>query len=343
MPRSFIFILCLSLAFTNLFAQRPEDFQIVLPVDKVPNSLYNTISYLDTRYDTTYMGIVQLGAFNRKAKVIPRTHFSTQMSTILQTLIDSTSKNGQLLFQLRQFNFAEITGAMSEKGYCYIRASLYARINDRYRSLSTIDTVLLVKSLDVTKPLFRNGSKIITDYIASNLVMTPVDSTDLSYDDVLRMDSIDKRKIKVYNTARMTDGIYRDFESFRNQVPDTLTMTAEEKDGQLTSVKAPGEKGKLKKVKAKDVYAIVHNGKAFIGTDYGYYPLEKRGDDFYFTGKAKVTAAAGDVIMASVFFGLLGGLIASDANATFEMKIDHINGGFIRLKEVQGTLSGINN
>lgn len=39
--------------------------------------------------------------------------------------------------------------------------------------------------------------------------------------------------------------------------------------------------------------------------------------------------------MASLFFGVVGALIASDANATFEMKLDYLNGGFIPVKEVK--------
>jgi hypothetical protein len=35
------------------------------------------------------------------------------------------------------------------------------------------------------------------------------------------------------------------------------------------------------------------------------------------------------------FFGIIGSLIASDAEASFEMKIDHGNGGFIRLREIK--------
>ncbi|HEX8462580.1 MAG TPA: hypothetical protein VF623_14165, partial [Segetibacter sp.] len=77
------------------------------------------------------------------------------------------------------------------------------------------------------------------------------------------------------------------------------------------------------------------NGQAYIATDYGFYPLRKINSDYHFTGKAKVQANTGDVIAASLFFGILGGLIASsNSDATFDMKLDHINGGFIRLKEV---------
>ncbi len=83
------------------------------------------------------------------------------------------------------------------------------------------------------------------------------------------------------------------------------------------------------------MYAFVYKGQPFVATEYGYYPLQKINDDFYFTGKAKVTANTGDVIAASLFFGIIGGLIASNSEATFEMKIDHLNGGFIRLKEIE--------
>ena len=42
------------------------------------------------------------------------------------------------------------------------------------------------------------------------------------------------------------------------------------------------------------------------------------------------------MIAASVFFGVIGGLIAINAQATFEMKIDHIDGGLIWLKGING-------
>jgi hypothetical protein len=105
----------------QLFSQsRTEDFEIGSPELKVSNSLYTTIQYVDSRYDTTSMGIVQLGAFNRKARVVPKIPFATQLTNTVHALIDNTAKDGELLFQFRQFNFAEVTGAVSEKGYCYI-------------------------------------------------------------------------------------------------------------------------------------------------------------------------------------------------------------------------------
>ena len=335
MNKFLLFPIFIFLITPKLFSQnRTEDFEITLPDKKVSNSLYKTIRFIDSRYDTSSIGIVQLGAFNKKAKVVPEIPFATQLSNVMNALRDATAKDGELLFQLRQFNFAELTGAMSEKGYCYLRAWLYSNKNGRYQKIASIDTVIFIKAMDVTKALFRNGSKTITNFIADNLLKDATDLQYYSFRDILQIDSMEKNDIPLYTTSQMKEGLYETYRSFLNQTPDKQ-VTAESKDEKIASVKTINENGKTDKVKSKDVYAIVSNGKPFIATDYGYYPLQKINDDFYFTGKAKVNANTGDVIAASIFFGIIGGLIASDAEATFEMKIDHINGGFIRLREIR--------
>src|SRR5882757_8542490 len=103
------------LFFGKAFSQKTtEDFKLSLPDQKISGSLYNKIKFIDSRYDTSNFGIVQLGAFNRKARVIPKTHLSQQLSDVLTALTDSTAADGELLLHVTQFNFAEVTGAMSE-------------------------------------------------------------------------------------------------------------------------------------------------------------------------------------------------------------------------------------
>jgi len=324
------------LTIAHLFSQRlTENFEITLPQEKVQHALYKTIELIDSRYDTTFMGIVQLGAFNKKAKVIPEIPFSTQLQNVLNSLAGNDSKEGKLLFHLRQFNFAELTGSMSEKGYCYLRADLYSESDNGYHKISSIDTVIFIKAMDVTRALFRNASKLITNFIAGNLVQQPSTSDYYTFQQVVKMDSIEKRKIKVYNTSEYTDGLYLNWQSFMNQVPDQQIMV-EKENNKVVSMHILNKKGKKVSLQTKDAYAIVVEGKPFIATDFGFYLLNKINDDFKFTGRAHSNARAGDVIAASVFFGIMGGVIASDASAVFEMKIDHINGGLIRLRETYG-------
>jgi hypothetical protein len=332
----FIFLITI-LVSTSIFSQkRTEDFVITLPQQKIAGCLYNRLSYLDSREDTSNMGIVQLGAFNKKARVVPEIPFTYQLKNVFDALTDSSSGKAELLFQLRELSFAEITGAMSEKGYCYLRAALYSKTNDHYQPVNSIDTVILIKSMDVTRALFRNGSKTIAGFMAAGMLMNPSGAETYSFHDIEQIDSIEKRKLPLYNASTYADGIYAGFESFANQKPDK-PVSAELKNDRLVSVKSPGENGNPTKVKPGSLYAVVFKGQPFIATEYGYYPLQKMGDDFFFTGKAKVNAKTGDVLAAGLFFGIIGQLIASDAESDFEMKIDHLNGGFIRLREIKNS------
>ncbi|MCC6288175.1 MAG: hypothetical protein IT249_09845 [Chitinophagaceae bacterium] len=337
MIRLFIFFYSLVCCNIAIAQKAVKNFELNLPEQKISHSLYNTIEYIDSRSDTSNMGIVQTGAFNKKARVVPATPFNLQLQKLMDALTDnSTSGKGVLLFQLRQLSFAEITGAMSEKGYCYLRAALYEKQHEGYSYINSIDTILVIKSMDVTKRLFRDGSKLFAEFIGGNLNKPASDEFVYTYADIVHIDSLEKKKLKVYNMDTYTDGVYTSYRSFTDQLPDYTNMDVMLKRDTVSGVKVKDAEGKIKKIKSKDIYAVIYNGKIFIATDYGYYPAEKYSNDFLFPGKAKVAASTGDMIAAGVFFGIIGSLIAENtANATFEMKIDHINGGFIRLREVK--------
>ena len=99
-----------------------KEFEILIPENQIKNSLYDSIDFNDARTDQKNLGFVQLGAFNRQAEVIPKFPFASQLKKILQAFTDSSAKSGALLFQLRQFKFAEVTGPMSETGYWNFKA-----------------------------------------------------------------------------------------------------------------------------------------------------------------------------------------------------------------------------
>jgi hypothetical protein len=330
----FFSLICCNIAIAQ---KATRDFELNLPDQKVAQSLYNVIEYIDSRSDTGNMGIVQTGAFNKKARVVSATPFNLQLQKLIDAIIDSSTSNSDtLLFQLRQLSFAEITGSMSEKGYCYFRASLYHKQHEAYKHINTIDTVLVVKSMDVTKKLFREGSKLIAKFIGDNLNKPSLDDFIYTYHDIEYIDSLEKKKLAVYTVDSYTDGVYTTYQSFANQLPDYTNMNVKLKQGGISSVNITDAQGKTKKINLENIYAVIHNGKIFITTDYGYYAVEKHNNDFLFTGKAKTAASAGSIITAGVFFGIIGSLIAENtANAIFEMKIDHINGGFIRLRKME--------
>lgn len=314
--------------------KRTEDFQFTLPEQKTQNSLYNSIRFIDARYDTTSVGIIQRGLLNDRVMLITKQPLEEQVRSVFTALIDSSAKPGELVLHVRQFSLAEITGSFSEKGYCYLRANLYAGNNGRYKLLNKFDSVFVVKATDVTKDLLKTGSEVVTGFIAGSLLKEPVETEALSLDDIYRIDSLEKRNLAVYNTAVYKDGVYRTFRSFINQTPDGQ-ITAKVKKKEIWDIYTFNEKGKKEKVWQKDTYAVIYKGNPYISTEFDYYPLHKKDGDFYFTGKARAAAMSADVIVTTMLFGLMGMLFMPEGNATFEMKVDHLNGGFIRLKEAK--------
>jgi len=315
--------------------RREEKYTIALPEQKIPDSRYNSLQFVDGRADTSGMGIVQLGAFNKKAFVVPETPLDQQFHTIFGQLTDASAKQGECIFLLRQLSFAEITKAMSERGYCYLRATMFAKAGEGYQKINDIDTVVVIKAFDVTKAMFRQGSQSICEFIGQNLQKAPEAEHLYSLADIHALDSVEKRLIPVYNTDTYTEGVYKTWEAFKQQKPEITGATIElDNEGQYV-VKVINEKGKKEKIRSKELYGMVYQGKPYIATEFGYYPLDKKTDNFYFTGKTRVAASQGDIMAASMFFGLLGGLLASQpVEAVFEMKVDHVSGGFIRLREV---------
>ena len=317
----------------NLSAQNTKDFAITIPAEKVQHSFYNSITVLDSRPDTTNFGIVQIGFFNKDANVVPKKPLAAQLSNLINVVTDASANKGELLLQLRRFSFAEITHGTSEKGYCYFNAILYSKTADHYQELSSIDTLIVLhSSIDVTHAILKAGSDTLSAFVVSSLLSKPAGPA-YSYNDLVKIDSIEKSKTKLYNTTAYVDGLYKTYHSFKDQLPDgQFVLDVEDLNMAQIQVKEPN--GKLRKVKPKNIYALVYKGKPYVVSENTYYPLVKVNGDFTFTGKAAVSANTTGAVTAQVLFGMIGGLLVSNPNATFDIKIDHLNGGFIKLREI---------
>lgn len=222
-----ITILYALLITTFVFSQnRTEDFVISLPETKAPTSLYKTIKLIDARIDSTSMGIVQKGAFNVKARVVPTTPLRTQFQNLLNAINNNDAKDGELVVYLKQFSFAEITGMVSEKGYCYVQAFLFSKNDEgKYQAIDKVDTVIVHSSMDVTKATMRKGSELLTKFITNNINKKNVNSESYSYSEIKDFDKIQKLKYNLYANQNLTEGLYANFENFRDQKPTDIKIS----------------------------------------------------------------------------------------------------------------------
>ncbi len=306
---------------------------------KISNSLYNSFEFVDTRIDTTNLGIVQVGIMNNRAKVKSQIPLKHQLQNFFISIIDSTSGDKILLFQLRHFVFAETTKMTSETGYCYIRAVLYSGNQEIYKNIAIIDTVVSVKAGDVTKSLLRAGSRLMCDLIINNLEKDATSSIRYSLNEIVKLDSIEKREIKAYNTDNYVDGLYYNYSSFKDQIPDGKIIVKFKKDLSISSVKKIDKNEKLINIKPEEAYAIVYEEKPYISTGYGFYPLYRNGNDFYFVGTVKPLTSnnSDNILAAGMVFGAIGAIIAGSSKASGEnyfIVIDHITGGFIHIRKM---------
>ncbi|WP_429382652.1 hypothetical protein [Mucilaginibacter sp. UYCu711] len=205
--------------YNDVKAQSTEKLIFSLPQKKVVNSLYNKITLIDIRPDTEHMGMIQTGVFNKPTVVVAKEPLNNQLNNILAALIDNTAKSQQIVLQLRRLDFAEVTGAISEKGYFFLNAQLFAKATDGYKRIGTIDTVAKVSAMDVSNALLKKGGEILSNFIAENLSKQP-SSYSYNYDAIEKVDSIEKSKLTVYNSNIYTDGYYLTYTSFSNQIPD---------------------------------------------------------------------------------------------------------------------------
>lgn len=309
-------------------------FEIVPPKhkNKISGSLYSSIDFLDSRTDSAQIGLAQVGLLkNRDARLVLKTPVLPQLQRLLDSLTNLPAKSGELLFQLRNFSFVETMGAR----YCFLTANLYAKTVDGYRRLSSLDTVILCTVSDVVGTINLGGNFLLANFIRNALTLEATDSAIYSTRDLANIDSLERRQIPLYNTTTYVDGLYLNYSSFSKQLPDRQAMIETKKVGGLASVRVLDEQGKKVKLRSKNIYAVVYQGKPFIATEYGFYPLEKVRDDFFFTGDVRIAATNGEISGGQFAIGLIGAWAASKGTQeTFDMIIDHQNGNFIHLRFV---------
>jgi hypothetical protein len=325
---------------STLFAQkRTEDFTISLPAQKADKSYYKTITVIDNRIDTTSIGIVQQGALNAKARVVPTSPLSNQFQNVLNSINGENAENGNLVLYLKQLYFAEVSKAFTEFGYCYFQGFLFAKNeNGTYSLLEKTDMVVEHKDSDVTKDILRKGGEMLGQFISKNASRKPETTEQYTFEQIKKFDDIDKQSISLFNSSQLKDGVYKDYASLKNQQPQQ----------EITNVKFYGNMpkivriyetadGKEKEIKKDDIYAIIYKGEPYI-----YLPIEnlftkaeKRDNDYYFVGKLRSGGPNTGNLSIGMFFGAVGVLLASNPAYPFEQKIDYLNGAFIPIKEIQ--------
>jgi len=323
MNRQLLALLILCLPSASLFPQgTTAAFEWTAPKSTPQKSGYKLIAFLDSRQDTSCVGNYSLEPAAKPTKLILKTPIQPQLEAILNAYTDASAGFGAVLFQLKRFSFAET----QRTAYVYLSANLYALKDNGYVLLLKLDTTLVIDGPVNFQPALVYASNAVVDnFIGRGIALAPADTMVYSYDDVQHIDIVEKRKLKAYHTSTYAEGFYSNYTAFKNQAPDLQGVVKLRGDSSmgvtLHSTEWTEPRGK------KHIFAVVYRGVPYIVTHFGYYPLEKQGDDFYFTGRLNVAGNA-----QSSPFGLFTGNAADADKYNYRVLIDYTNGEFIHLK-----------
>jgi hypothetical protein len=330
---------CISIFFffsnvNSCLAQKATEafkFENILTV--APSAYFSDFNLIDGRDDTSSIGIIQKGVLNKKVSLVCEPSLNEQLQTIFKQLTKDNNSNTELILLLQHLNFSEATYSTKEIGILQIRGVFFAKKDNKYSKLLEIDTLQTVQNLDVTKQLLKKGNAFFIDLFnaALNTLPQTFDLDNLSY--LINYDSLQKAKLPLYAAKDYKAGAYATYEELVNQTPSDTTIKIEfYKSGHWKSVQHKNKAGKYEEVVLKDWYAYVFENKIFPSTSiHEVYPVEKKGNDFYFKGKIWTPASTAQSVTMSVAFGLLGALAASAGNTeTTQLKIDYKTGAFIR-------------
>lgn len=330
-----IFILFLINQF--LCAQAVERFHFSLPETLISNSLYHSFEFVDSRPDTLNFGRIYSDHYKRKVPLVASVNMATQLNWLLNAALDSSAANGELLFQLRKFEFVEL-GEIPDYGYCPIRIDLYVKKNSNYFFLARLDTFIAtakgIGHINVSATLLKQSKETISQFIFNNLQKESVSKRLYTIEHVRHIDSIEKTHLPLFYAKTYVNGIYLSYASFKIQQPDYKLLKVSRKENEIQSLILIDKKGKQLKISYKEVYAFVTADTAYISDYFGCYPLQKINGDFYFKGRGRVLPNNQILSIAKMGGEEKERIGSLNTYAFYNARIDHCDGSVIWFDKV---------
>ena len=343
-------ILLVSLLFHVGYGQKANHFILPIPETKKTSNLYSDVEVIDARYDTSSMGRLWFGIVNDQSITPAPASVPAQITAVIQHALVSQPNKPGLLVHVRFFKFSDRMGTYEHEAYCYFRAGFYSKQGDVYSKIIDIDTSVMLtigRMRQSPKKFFNQCGRLLTGIITSQLDKNAANYKTYSLYDILHTDSIEKAMIPVYNTNKYLDGVYNNYHSFKNQLPDhKIAAIDTTSEGDIKEVFVFNAKGKKTKADKNTVFAVIHDNEIWFVIRPKYVPAAKIDDDFFLTGDLGVTGVMSEgkqarrALLGGLTHGATGALIGSLANKEtlrkrFQMKIDHIDGMPIKMKEIE--------
>ncbi|HEV3414657.1 MAG TPA: hypothetical protein VG101_19390 [Puia sp.] len=321
-------ILYLLLALTTPAAGQPDSVgerliqkkcgveRVALPLGKYGHDfpdLFQQISMIDARPDTSRIGIVRTGrrGQNEVMFILP---VSQQLTGYLNATYSRPAGRYQLLIVLKDLWIAvpdsfDIRARLEWN--VRFRVEVYVKANDRYAPLMRFDST-------VTGLRGEVASSIATDQVRElfDFFMRQVAATDLDKDRRLvsyqQIDSFNRAQFAypMDNATRLVKGVYVTFDEFRDNAPSILNYTIDKDPLGKPQLNVPGENGRMTFNHTAWGYCDGH--QVYVMMDGDLFTVFAVGHQFYVLGSREYSHKA---TSTGIGPGAPGGVIIGTAAA----------------------------
>jgi hypothetical protein len=270
--------------------------RVALPPDKYGHDfpeLFQQISMIDARPDTSRIGIVRTGRRGQN-EVLFFLPVSQQLTGYLNAAYSRPAGHYQLLIVLKDLWIAvpdsfDIRARLEWN--VRFRVEAYLKANDGYAPLMRFDS---------TVTGLRGGvaSSVATDQVGAlfDLFMRQVAATDLDRDRRL----VSYRQIDSFNRAqfaypmdtatRLVKGVYTTFDEFRDNAPSILSYTIDKDRLGKPQLNVPGENGKM--TFNHTAWGYCDGKQVYVMMDADLFTVFAVGHQFYVLGSREYSHKA---------------------------------------------------
>ena len=260
------------------------------------------------------MGFIQIQKSFSKAERVSivtagqlETSFEEYVRYIMGGASNSDRQNRELLLVLYGFTVENMNG----RATFYLKLEAFSGSKDHYKMIASVDTIYEHKqslaSANMKLPVDDNLFEMIS-HIASIDPDTIKEPGTYTFNEAVTRISDNKKKYPIY-IRPANDGLYKTFEQFLDNKPESMPIKKVEKviiTESLTPYYVYVEKGNSKKgdrIDAKDFFAVHYNDAWYISDGTKFNVMTFEDGDFY--TKAKMKAGHSVVYRYTALAGLV--------------------------------------
>lgn len=289
--KSIISIFLFAISLSTIAKGQNKELKLDFNNDKTTLKKYAHVYAIDKRIIKNTLGYVQTGAFDRNTNVNYKGNLVEDMAKFFQCNDKPCIENNkELAIVLDELYFDE-----GVKYYNFGDMDLGIRFFEKdslgnfYERIKIDSEYTVINMIDVTNKLLHSLSKRLNEVkedLNAPPSLIPVNTPHYTLNELQSLDSIEKLSIPIYQTEHIKAGIFKDFEHFKMNDPDSAKVFIENEDGKLLDAYVWDEV-KNKKVNWNKIncYAL-SDGKTLVKkNNYSLHVMNKIGSDFYYLSK----------------------------------------------------------